>query len=417
MSKKRKKRPNRKQGKMGKNVGAQGEKDVMKHVDGFAKILNFDDCKSNGEELIDSLLWFDNILLLVEVKTHVNSQRAIREWARDQIKKARKQIEKAHDKIKSGHHITLTNSILTNSIYNSIVLDNNRISKMIGIIVLKCEEDLPFTPHNLHKEIADCDIPIHIFSYKAFLQTARQVNTIPDFVYHLSERGNELDMLGRDAVKQMLGLHIRDDQLKLHPYGIYHPVETIPLPRGSSTPVKVNWYPLNIGEDPRLLGKETSFWTEHVENALIDGLKDPEGTFKEFTANLGDEAFPAVFHVLWALASLPREERERACHSSDVQLKLVNRKELDFSGWVHTNHSNNQHIVFHFSKFKSWDEIFPTLIQSIRENIIDKHIPISSCVAVCYDITKVKKSRRHLDVSFQLVSTPMLDIDFITKNL
>ena len=395
MSKRRKKRPNRKQGRIGKRIGAQDEKNVMKYVDGLAKVLNFDDCKSNRGELIDSVLWFDDTLLLIEVKTRVDSQREIREWARRQTKKARKQIQKAYSEVKLGHPITLTNSICSDT-----VLDNKRISKMIGIIVLKCEEELPFTPYDLDPEITNCGIPIYVFSYKAFRQTAHQMNTIPDFIYHLPERGNELAIFG-DAVKE----------------GIYHSIETIPLPHGNFNPVRADWYPLNMGEDPRLLGKETSFWTEHVENALIDGLKDPEGTFKEFTENLGDEAFPAVFHVLWALASLPREERERACHSSDVQLKLVNRKELDFSGWVHTNHSNNQHIVFHFSKFKSWDEIFPTLIQSIRENIIDKHIPISACVAVCYDITKVKKSRGHLDVSFQLVSTPMLDIDFITKNL
>ena len=292
MRKKRKKRPNRK-GKIGTKIGGQGEKDVMKHVDNFAKILNFDDCKSNNEELIDSLLWFDDILLLVEVKTRVGSQRAIREWARDQIKKARKQIEKAHEKIKSGHHITLTNSI-----YNGIVLDNSRISKMIGIIVLKCEEDLPFTPDNLNKEMANCNIPIYIFSYKAFIQTARQMNTIPDFIYHLPERGNELSILGRDFVKQTLGLHIPEDELKLHPYGIHHVVETIPLPRGNSTPVRANWYPLNIREDPRLSEKETSFWAEHAENTLIDGLKNPKKDFKEFTSNLRNETFPAEFHLL-----------------------------------------------------------------------------------------------------------------------
>ena len=412
MSKKRKKRPNRK-GKIGTKIGGQGEKDVMKYVDGFAKILNFDDCKSNGDELIDSVLWFDDTLLLIEVKTRVGSQRAIREWARDQIKKARKQIERAHDKIKSGHHITLANSI-----YNDIVLDNSRISKMIGIIVLKCEEDLPFTPYDLNTEITNCKIPIHVFSYKAFLQTTRQMNTIPDFIYHLPERGNELSILGRDIVKQTLGLHIPEDELKLHPYGIYRPVDTTPLPRGNSTPVRDNWYPLNMGEDPRLSGKETSFWAEHVENTLIDGLKNPKEAFKEVTPNtLRDETFPAEFHILWALASLPRKERSRAFDFGRVPLMIVNRKEFDFGGWVHTNHSNNQHIVFHFTKFKSWDEILPTLMQNVKENIIDKHIPISSCVAVCYDITKVKESPQHVDVSCQVVSTCKLDIDFITKNL
>lgn len=411
MSKTRKKRLNRSRGRMGKRIGAQDEKDVMKHVDRFAKVLNFDDCKSNRDELIDSVLWFNDILLLIEVKTRVDSQREIREWARRQIKKARKQIEKAHDKIKSGHHITLTNSI-----YNGIVLDNNRISNMIGIIVLKCEEDLPFTPYNLDPEMANCDIPIYVFSYKAFLRTAHQMNTIPDFIYHLPERGNELSILGRDFVKQTLGLHIPEDELKLHPSGIHHVVETIPLPRGNSTPVKTNWYPLNMGEDPRLSGKETSFWTEHVENTLIDGLKDPEGTFKEFTSNLRNETFPAELHLLWALASLPRVERDRASDCERVQRTLVNRKEFDFGGWVHTNHSSNQHIVFHFSKFKSWNEILPALMQNVKQNIIDKHIPTSSCVAVCYDITEVKESPEHVDVSYQLVSTNMLDTDFITKN-
>ena len=413
MSNKTKKCSNPSQGRTGNKIGIQDEKHVIEHVDGFAKILNFDDCKSNGDELIDGVLWFDDTLLLIEVKTCVNSQREIREWARRCLKKARKQIQRAHDKIKSGHRITLTNSI-----YNGIVLDNSRISKMIGIIVLKCEEDLPFTPYNLDPEIANCGIPIHIFSYKAFLQTAHQMNTIPDFVYHLPERGNELDILGRDAVKQMLGLHIRDDQLKLHPYGIYHPVQTIPLPRGNSTSVKANWYPLNMTEDPRLSGKEASFWTEHVENTLIDGLRNPEMNFKEVTPdNLKNETFPAVFHILWALASLPRLERDRASDAEYIQRRLVNSEEFDFGGWVHTNHSINQHIVFHFSKFKSWEEILPTLIQNIRKNIINKGLLVSSCIAICYDITEIKRSREYLDVSYQLVSTCMLDIDFITKNL
>ena len=84
-------------------------------------------------------------------------------------------------------------------------------------------------------------------------------NTIPDFIYHLPERGNELSILGRDFAKQTLGLHIPEDELKLHPYGIHHPVETIPLPRGNSTPVRTDWYPLNMREYPRFSGKETSF--------------------------------------------------------------------------------------------------------------------------------------------------------------
>ena len=411
MTKKRKKRSDSSQGRIGKRIGIQDEKDLIKHVHGFAKILNFNDCKSNAGELIDSVLWFNDTLLLIEVKTRVNSQREIREWARRQIKKARKQIQKAYKKIKSEDHITLTNSIC-----KDIVLDNNRISQVIGIIVLKCEEDLLFTPYNLDPEIANCDIPIYVFSYKAFLQTARQMNTIPDFIYHLPERGNELSILGRDFVKQTLGLHIPEDELKLHPYGIYRSVEAIPLPRGNSTPMRANWHPLNMEEDSRLSGKENSFWAEHVENTLIDGLKDPEGTFKEFTSNLRNETFPAAFHILWALASLPRAERDRASDCERVQRTLINSKESYSGGWVHTNHSNNQHIVFHFTKFKSEDEILPTLIQNVKENIIDKHLPISSCVAVCYDITKVKNSPKPLDVSYQLVSTNMLDIDFITKN-
>lgn len=413
MNNKSKKRPDSSQGRIGKRIGAQNEKNVMKHVDEFAKILNFDDCQSNGNELIDSVLWFDDTLLLIEVKTRVNSQREIREWARRQTKKARKQIQKAYSKIKSDDHITLANSI-----YDGVVLDNSRISKVIGIIVLKCEEDLPFTPYDLDPEIANCDIPIHVFSYKAFLQTAHQMNTIPDFMYRLPERGNELAILARDAVKQMLGLHVPEDELKLHPYGIYRPVDTIPLPRGNSTPVRGDWYPLNMEEDPRLSGKETSFWAEHVENWLIDGLKNPKETFKEFTPNnLRNEIFPAEFHILWALASLPREERSRAFDFGRVPLMLINRKDLDFGGWVHTDTSSNQHIVFHFSKFKSWDEILPSLLQNIKENIIDKGLPISSCIAVCYDIRKVKESPKHLDVSYQLVSINMLDIDFITKYL
>ena len=79
MSKKRRKRSNSTQGKIGKRIGKQDEKNVMTHVDRFAKVLNFDDCKSNGEELIDSVLWFDDTLLLIEVKAYVNSQREIRE--------------------------------------------------------------------------------------------------------------------------------------------------------------------------------------------------------------------------------------------------------------------------------------------------------------------------------------------------
>lgn len=413
MSKNREKHLNRSQGRMGKRIGIQDEKDVMKYVDRFAKILNFDDCKSDGDELIDSVLWFDDTLLLIEVKTRVDSQRKIREWARRQTKKARKQILKAYSKIKSEDHITLTNSI-----YDGIVLDNSRISKVIGIIVLKCDEDLPFTPYDLDPEIANCNIPIHVFSYKAFLQTAHQMNTIPDFMYHLPERGNELAILGQDVVKQTLGLHIPEEELKLHPYGIYRPVDTIPLPHGNSTPARPDWYPLNMEKDPRLSGKETSFWAEHVENWLIDGLKNPKETFKEFTPNnLRNETFPAEFHILWALASLPREERSRASDLGRILPMLVNRKDLDFGGWLHTNHSNNQHIVFHFTKTESWDEILPSLIQNIKKNIIEKNLPSSSCVAICYAITEVKESPEHLDVSFQLVATPMLDIDFITKNL
>ena len=43
---------NKRQGKIGNKIGIQDEKDVMEHVDRFAKVLNFDDCKSNKEELL-----------------------------------------------------------------------------------------------------------------------------------------------------------------------------------------------------------------------------------------------------------------------------------------------------------------------------------------------------------------------------
>lgn len=48
------------QGESGKRVGLRGEQDVINHIDGFAKILNFDNCKLDGQELIDGVLWFDD---------------------------------------------------------------------------------------------------------------------------------------------------------------------------------------------------------------------------------------------------------------------------------------------------------------------------------------------------------------------
>lgn len=100
--------------------------------------------------------------------------------------------------------------------------------------------------------------------------------------------------------------------------------------------------------------------------------------------------------------------------SNEFHSKFIEDDEFDYFYWMHTHYIRNQSIIFYFSKKEanqSQDVHLNNIIHIVKKDSIDRNIHISTCLAFCYNLEKLKESKQ-----YNLVSISMLDMDFFYKN-
>ena len=145
--------------------------------------------KADNKELIDSVVYFSDCLLLVEAKAKekepfYESQDRELQWAKGKLDKALRQLKGAHrhlrDQLVTG---------LSSRLRGTVALPPVSGLCRYGLILLG-HQALPYEPHSLLPDLAQTEFPVHVFSARDFAQLLEVLTTPMDFVVYLDTRAS-----------------------------------------------------------------------------------------------------------------------------------------------------------------------------------------------------------------------------------
>lgn len=144
-----------------------------------------------GKELIDSVVYFSDCLLLVEAKAKEKEpfyerQESELRWAQEKLEKACRQLKGALRQFRD-RRVCALNSRLRGTVHLPPVSD----LCSFGLILL-AHHALPYRPHMLVPELAQVGFPVHVFSARDFAQLLEMLTTPMDFIVYLETRANVL---------------------------------------------------------------------------------------------------------------------------------------------------------------------------------------------------------------------------------
>ena len=128
--------------------------------------------KTDGKEATDIMIWFDDTVIIVEVKSQATDNNPKR-WARKRIKKAWKQIQGAAKAIR-GNRVP----VLKNRRRGEVNFAPNCFKNLYGLIILD-HECTPYSYDNII--VDDASIPLVIISSIDLYNLVQHVNTAYDF--------------------------------------------------------------------------------------------------------------------------------------------------------------------------------------------------------------------------------------------
>ena len=308
-----------------RNVGDLGEQIISNFFDvEFSEILTFPDPKTqkNNAQIADVLIWVNRVVFLIEVKTRDIGPAKIESWASSRINDGIKQLIKNYQRIKTNEKIKLHNK------YYDVVTDFNLVTKVIGIIVLVCEENLTAKPSSLISDIYNKELPIHVFLKDDLIKIKDEIDTYPDLKYYLNDRYEYL---------KMYDIHLG---WELNAVG-YYKMNNYKFPSKSMDFSKNNYWQKYKNEmsdqiiSRSLHNNEFSIWIDKMENIFNDQRK----LF---------QALPLGLIFAWELGNISR--RERAYFGE----KLSKKKEWFAQGnndsrFSIKNSSTGNWLVFYFS--------------------------------------------------------------------
>jgi hypothetical protein len=137
--------------------------------------------RRKGEELADAVVLFDDVALLVQVKSQCGNHEPMA-WATEATLKALKQVTSTHSNLMNGHIKKLKNDF-----YGDVDYENAAFPNHYGIIIL-AQEMAPFVIEDLVPEVKDAGFPIHVFSLNDFALLASRFDTAADFIHFLEFR-------------------------------------------------------------------------------------------------------------------------------------------------------------------------------------------------------------------------------------
>jgi len=137
--------------------------------------------KKKGKELADTIVLYDDVLLMVQVKSQ-HSKRDPREWAKKNIKKALEQLNGTRRMLVERHVARLYNELR-----GEVSVDINKYLSHIGLIIV-AHDSPPFIAEELVPDLKKQSFPIHVISLKDFSILVSRLDTAGDFICALELR-------------------------------------------------------------------------------------------------------------------------------------------------------------------------------------------------------------------------------------
>lgn len=139
--------------------------------------------RKKGQELADAVVLFDDVVLMVQVKTQCGKHDPMA-WATEKLLDAFKQLCNTHASLMAGHVKKLRNDF-----YGDIEFDLKTYPNRIGLIIL-AHDSCPYIAAQLAPEILTAGFPVHVFSLKDFAMVASRFDTAGDLITFLELRGD-----------------------------------------------------------------------------------------------------------------------------------------------------------------------------------------------------------------------------------
>jgi hypothetical protein len=155
--------------------------------------------KKKGDQLVDGIVLFGDVMLLIEVKAQIGSAKRD-DWVRDRLGKAVSQLEKSKSLLQEGQVPKLRNDF-----YGELDFVPQNYPNVFGIVVL-AHDSAPYYAPDLVPELLASTFPIHVFSLKDFTLVADRFDTAGDMINFLETRTDTSRMgrlLVQDEVKNL----------------------------------------------------------------------------------------------------------------------------------------------------------------------------------------------------------------------
>lgn len=167
-----------------RDKGSLGEERIANFFDThFSRLFSFPSPKTQANvEIADVLVWWNRVVLLVEVKTRDTSKATVDQWARSCIQKAVAQIDSNMRRIRNRETINLRNRFF----HPTLMYEG--LDEFVGMVVLVADGPLTLRPTDAVPDIYQRDTPIHVFSWSDLKRMPLEIDTVPDLMYYLGDR-------------------------------------------------------------------------------------------------------------------------------------------------------------------------------------------------------------------------------------
>lgn len=302
--------------------GDIGEHIVNSFVDSqFTKFISFPNPKTkNHAQVADNLIWLNRDTILIEVKTRTKGKTSIEKWARSRIQEGVVQLTKNYKKIQNGEVINLHNKFF------NVSLDNEGLSRILGLVILVCEEDLSIFPSESEKEIYKQDIPIQVLSIHDLRIISKEIDTLQDLIWYLFDRYN----------------YVKNNDIctgyELEPLGHYYSNQySFPIKKVDFT--NTNYWK-NYQKDfkskiaARNEENQASEWIDKLESAFTKHRKLHDG-------------LPSGLYFIWEFGSLPRRYRTKIGKKMDLVQEWFLQDKIERKFSYQNRKTGNWHIYFY----------------------------------------------------------------------
>ncbi len=324
--------------------GKAGERLIARFFDAkFSRLFSFPNPKTKSNaEVADVLIWWNHVVLLVEVKTKDKARGTTDQWACSKIREAAEQILKGKARIDNKETINLCNDSY------HLPLAYEGLDHIVGLIVLISDDPVSAKPTEALPDIYHRGLPVHVLSWRDLCQMTEEIDTVPDLLHYLRDRFRYLrntDDIPLDCEMNVLGSYkMRENAF---------PETSVDFPAYDY------WREYRRTRASRISARE-----EHNEcSAVFDTIAAQIPSVRRLY-----EGLPQGIYFAWEMAA--RTRRERAyCGEKLMTVPLAfkrGKSSRQFS--IQTQETSNW-LVFYFSR-KSKQESSQRLLRLVELKLV-----------------------------------------------